>query len=65
MSEQLLRVSEVAEQLALRPDTVRRLLYERRLPRVRVGKRAIRIRESDVEAFIRLGFEPARREGRR
>ena len=65
MKEQLLTVTEAAERLALRPATVRKMLYERRLPRVRVGRRAVRIRESDIEALIRLGFEPAYREDRR
>ncbi len=60
MKEQLLTVTEAAERLALKPATVRKMLYQRRLPRVRVGRRAVRARESDVEALIRLGFEPAR-----
>ena len=65
MKEQLLTVTEAAQRLALKPSTVRKMLYQRRLPRVRIGRRAIRIREADVEALVRLGFEPARWEGRR
>lgn len=63
MAERLLTVPEAAERLALAPATLRKWLYLRRLNCVRVG-RAVRIRESDVDALIRLGLVPARREGR-
>lgn len=61
----LLRVDEVAERLGLKPATVRKMIYQRRIPVVRPTKRAVRIREEDVEAIIRLGLTPARREGGR
>jgi excisionase family DNA binding protein len=60
MSDRLLRVDEVATRLALKPATIRKLLYQRKLPRVKLG-RAVRIREADLEAIIRLGYEPAQR----
>ena len=55
MKERLLRITEVAERFAMAPATIRKFLYERRLTGVRVG-RAVRIRESDVEAVARVGL---------
>ncbi len=63
MVERLLTIPEAAERLAMKPATLRKWLYLRRLNCVRLG-RAVRLRESDVEAMIRVGFHPAR-EGRR
>lgn len=61
----LLRVDEVAERLALKPATVRKMIWRREIPVVRPTKRAVRIREEDVAAIIRLGLTQARQEGRR
>ncbi len=63
MSQRLLRVEEVADLLGLRTSTVRKMIYLRQIPIVRPTKRAVRVREEDVEAIIRLGLVPARREG--
>lgn len=49
--EQLLKVPEVAEQLAIVPFQVRRLIWKGELPSVRIG-RAVRVRRSDVSEFI-------------
>ncbi len=57
--EKLLRVDEVAELLGLRPSTVRKLIYLRAIPVVRPTKRAVRVRQGDVEAIIRRGYRPA------
>ena len=56
----LLRVEEVAERLGLRPSTIRKMLATRQLARVYPSKRAVRVREEDVEAVIRGGYCPAR-----
>ncbi len=61
MGEHLMRVSEVAEVLSLKPSTIRKLLHQRRIPKVKLG-RAVRVREGDVLALIRLGYESAWRE---
>ena len=50
--ERLLTVAEVAEQLRLHPITVRRHIKAGRLRAVRVG-RAVRVRQSEVDAFMR------------
>ncbi len=59
MSEKLLRVTEAAERLAVAPATVRKWLWLGRLTGVHVG-RALRLRESDVDAMARVGFNPGR-----
>jgi len=51
---QLLRLDEVATRLGLKLATVRRMVREGRLATVRpTGRRAIRVREEDVEALVR------------
>ena len=59
--ERLLKVSEVAVILGLGQSTVRRMLWQNRLQRVKVGK-STRIREGDVAAIIRLGTQAQGRE---
>jgi excisionase family DNA binding protein len=57
--EKLLTVKEAAERLSLRPCTVRKWLFERRVAYVRVGRRAVRLREADIEKIIRENYTPA------
>ena len=59
----LLRIEEVAERLGLKPSTVRKLIYLGQIPAVHPTKRAVRVREEDVEALRRVGYRP-QREGR-
>ena len=51
----LLNVREAAEFLALRPSTVRKMILQRRLPVVRIG-RSVRIKEIDLEGIVRDGY---------
>ena len=60
----LLKPEELAEMWSVSPLTIRKWIFVRRLPVVRIG-RSVRIREEDAEAFIRLGLTPVRREVRR
>ena len=55
----LLTVPEVATQLAVQPCTIRKWINQRRLAVVRVGQRAIRVQQADVDQIIREGFCPA------
>lgn len=55
----LLRIEEAAQQLGLKPSTVRKLIYLGQIPAVHPTKRAVRVREEDVEALIRVGYRPA------
>lgn len=57
----LYRVEEVADILGLKPATVRKMIFRREIPVVRPTRRAVRIREEDVQAIVRLGFRPAMR----
>ncbi len=50
--EKLLTVKEAADRLSCSEAAIRKWLYQRRLRAVKVG-RLTRIRQSDVEAFIR------------
>jgi excisionase family DNA binding protein len=52
----LLRVDEAAHILGLRPSTIRKLIYQRQLHVVRPTKRAVRLREDDIEALCRAGY---------
>lgn len=52
--EHLWTVGEIAERLGVTDETVRRWLREKALAGVRLGKKAgWRVRESDLERFIR------------
>lgn len=56
----LLRPEECAERLGLKLATIRKMIYRREIPVVRPTKRAVRIREDDLEAIIRRGYQPPR-----
>jgi len=51
----LLKPIEVAERLALSPATIRKWILNRRLPTVRLG-RAVRVKEDDLDALVRMGY---------
>ena len=56
----LLKAGEVAERLAVSPVTVRKWIFAGRLPTVRLG-RAVRVKEEDIEALVRMGYKPVAR----
>lgn len=62
--EILLRPDEFAQRLGIKLSTVRAWLLARRISKVRVGRRAIRVPESEVERIIHEGFIPAREQPR-
>jgi excisionase family DNA binding protein len=55
--DQLVTVKEAARRLACTEAAVRKWLYQRRLPAVKVG-RLVRLREVDLEAMIAKGVRP-------
>lgn len=54
----LLRINEAADRLGLQPSTVRKLIRSGEIPSVRPTRRAVRVREEDIEALIRVGYRP-------
>ncbi len=58
--DQLWTVQETAKRLALQPSTIRRFIFDKRLPVVRLG-RAVRVRESDLAKVIAEGSLGRRR----
>ena len=64
MMTKLLKPGDVADRLAVAPATVRRWIFDGRLPTVRVGA-AVRIREEDLEALVRMGYTPIQAKVRR
>lgn len=63
-ASKLLRISEAADRLGLKPATIRKMLYRRELPVVRPTKRAVRIKEEDIEALIKRRYTPVRQHDR-
>jgi len=62
MKEQLLTCSQLADLLSVKPATIRKWTFQRRIPCVRLaGGRAVRYRLSDCEKLIRSGLQPALR----
>jgi excisionase family DNA binding protein len=55
--EQLLTVKEAAKRLACTEAAIRKWLYLRRLPAVRIG-RLVRVRESDLDEVVNHGLRP-------
>lgn len=54
-SAKLLRVEEVADVLGLRVSTVRRMVFERRVPTVKIG-RSVRIPQEAIDRIIAKGW---------
>ena len=50
--DELLTVEEAAEWLAISKPTLRRILRRGEIPVVRLAKRIVRIRLSDIEEYI-------------
>ncbi len=59
MADELLTIDEVAAELKLHPDTIRRYIRDKKIKSVRLASTAIRIRRSELERFIAEGEEPS------
>jgi excisionase family DNA binding protein len=55
MDEPLLTVAEVASQLKVTEQSVRNWIDRGQLAAIRVGSRRVRIRRSDLDAFLGVG----------
>lgn len=56
---ELLTVNEAAEAMALKSCTVRKWILEKRIPYIRLGKRAIRIPKTWIAQQICAGWHDA------
>ena len=54
----LYRVSDVARELGVEESTIRKWIFQRRIPTVHLG-RSVRIKPEDVESLIKKGTRPA------
>ena len=62
-SENLVSVRDVADQLGVHPETIRRLIHDGRLDAVRVG-RVLRVHRDAVDSFLaRQRVKPSRFQG--
>ena len=55
MPDEFLTVAEIAETLKLNQQTIRNWIDAGELPAVRLGRRRVRVRQSDLDAFIAAG----------
>jgi excisionase family DNA binding protein len=58
MTERLLTARELSEWLGVSPETVLRWTRARKVPAVRLPSRAVRYRESDIEAWVAERVRP-------
>jgi excisionase family DNA binding protein len=56
----LLTVSQAADQLGIKPSTVRAWILQRRIGSVKIGRRSVRIPATEISNLIDSGFRPAR-----
>lgn len=57
---ELLTINSAAARLSVSPLTLRKWIFQQRVPVVHVF-RSVRIREQDLQALIDFGYQPARR----
>ena len=59
MPDELLTVKEVAELLKLNQQTIRNMIDRGEMGHVRVGQRRVRVRQSQLDAFLAAGESSA------
>jgi excisionase family DNA binding protein len=64
-TEKFLTVEQAAERLGLKVVTIRSWIGRREMGHVKLGKRAVRVPESEIQRLLDRGFVPALPEGRR
>ena len=59
MPDELLTVKDVAELLTLNQQTIRNMIDRGEMGHVRVGQRRVRVRQSQLDAFLAAGESSA------
>lgn len=59
LEERMLTVEETALRLGLKPATIRRMIFQRRIDTVRPSVRAVRVPESAIKKILEQGYRPA------
>jgi excisionase family DNA binding protein len=52
VSDELLTIEQVASELQLHPDTIRRYIREGKLKGVRISSTVVRVKRSELDKFI-------------
>jgi excisionase family DNA binding protein len=52
LAEDLLTIDEVAAELRLHPDTIRRFIRQKKLTAIRISATSVRVRRTDLQKFI-------------
>jgi excisionase family DNA binding protein len=63
-NEKLWRIPEAADRLAIKSATLRRWLLLRKIAHVKLGARAVRIPQGEIDRLLADGYVPARKVGR-
>lgn len=53
LADELLTIEQVAAELQLHPDTIRRYIREKKLRGVRISSTALRVRRSELDKFLK------------
>lgn len=53
LADELLTIEQVAAELQLHPDTIRRYIREKKLRGVRISSTALRVRRSELDRFLK------------
>ena len=54
-TKKLITIADAAEQISVSTDTIRRLINRGVLSCVRVGSRAVRVKQTEIDAYIERG----------
>ena len=59
MTDRLITIQELSDRLQIKPSFIRKLVFQRRLPVIRVG-RCLRFKPTAIEAWLAERSTPAR-----
>ena len=50
--DRLMKIQEVAEYLNLSPKTIASMVYQKRIPHIKLSRRCLRFKKSDIDRWI-------------